>query len=177
MKRSTVIGLVAAAAALLACVQASAKRPEPLTEADRTVVQVFEAPGYTKDQVYSAARMWIAQNFKSAKAVIEYENKDEGVIIGNGNMAYPCSGMKCMLTSDWRVPFTMKVETKEGRLRLTFTNIHLAWPPRYSSGISSPAHDGPVQNRKDLDAIRPRLLELGDQIVASMGQVKASEDW
>ena len=176
MKRSIAI-LVAAAAALLACAQASAKWPTPLTDEDRTVVQVFEAPGYTRDQVYTAARMWIAQNFKSAKAVIEYESKDEGVIIGNGNIAYPCSGLKCMVTADWRVPFTMKVETKEGKLRLTFTNIHLAWPPSFSSGISSPAHDGPVQQRKDLDLIRPKLLEFGEQIVASMGQVKASDDW
>lgn len=155
-----------------------AKRPAPLTEEDRTIVQVYEAPGFTKDQLFTASRMWIAQNFKSADAVIEYENKDEGTIIGNGNMAYPCGGaFACMVKADWRVPFTMKVETKDGRIRLTFTNIHLAWPASFNSGIRTNAHDGPVNQRGDLDKIRPELLKLGDQIVASVGQLKTDDNW
>jgi hypothetical protein len=155
-----------------------AKRPAPITEEERTVVQVYEAPGFTKDQLFVASRMWIAQNFRSAKAVIEYENKDDGTIIGNGNIAYPCGGaFACMLKADWRVPFTMKVETKDGRIRVSFTNIHLAWPASYSSGISSPAHDGPIQQRGDLEKIKPELLKFGDQIVASVGQLKSDDNW
>lgn len=156
---------------------ASAKR-SPLTEEDRTIVQVFEVPGYTKDQVYSAARMWIAENFKSAKAVIEYENRDEGTIIGNGIINYPCGGaFSCMAKADWTVPFTMRVESKDGRFRLTFTNVHLAWPASYGSGIVTPAHDGPVNQRSDMEKIGPELLKLGERIQASMGNAAASDDW
>jgi hypothetical protein len=169
--------LVIALALLSSSPLAYARQP-PITEEERTIVQVYEAPGFTKDQLFTAARMWIAQNFKSAKAVIEYESKDEGAIIGNGSMAYPCGGgFKCLLTSEWRVPFTMKVETKDEKIRLTFTNIHLAWPASFRSGISSPAHDDLVYQRKDLDAIRPELLKFGDQIVGSVGQLKADDNW
>ncbi len=157
---------------------AEAKRPPPLTEEERTIVQVYEAPGFTKDQLFTASRMWIAQNFKSAKAVIEYESKDEGTIIGNGNFAYPCGkGFTCMLKADWRVPFTMKVESKDGKIRLTFTNIHLAWPASYSGGISTAAADFPIKDRADLDKIKPELLKFGDQIVASVGQLKSDDNW
>lgn len=159
-------------------IASEAKRPAPLTEEERTVVQVYEAPGFTKEQLFVASRMWIAQNFKSAKAVIEYESKDEGTIIGNGNMTYPCGGgFSCMLKADWRVPFTMKVETKDGKVRLTFTNIHLAWPASYRSGISSPAADFPVRDRADLEKIKPELLKFGAQIVTSVGQLKSNDNW
>ena len=157
---------------------AEAKRPMPLTEDEQVVVQVYEAPGFTKDQLFAASRIWIAENFKSAKAVIEYENKDEGTIIGNGNMLYPCGGaFSCMIKSDWRVPFTMKVETKDGKIRLTFTKIHLAWPAHYSAGITTPASDIPVRQREDMDKIKPELLKFGAEIVASVGKQKADENW
>jgi hypothetical protein len=157
---------------------ASAKRPLPLTDEEKTVVQVFETPDYTKDQVFTASRMWIAEHFKSAKAVIEYENKDEGTIIGNGIIHYPCGGaFECLMKSDWNVPFTMKVESKDGKFRLTFTNIHLAWPAAYRSGISTSAADFEIRERRDLDKIKPELLKFGDEIVANMGKLKSSSDW
>lgn len=171
-----VAALLAAVVTLAASGQVQAKK-DPVTDEERQVVQVFDAPNHTRDEIYSATRMWVAENFESAKAVIEYESKEDGVIVGNGNIPYPCSGLKCMVTTDWRVPFTMKVESKDGRFRLTFTNIHIAWPPSYSSGISTPAADGPVRQRKDLDLIRPKLLEFGPEIVASLGTAKASDDW
>ena len=150
----------------------------PLTEEESTVVQVYEVPGYTKDQMFAAAKIWVAENFKSAKAVIEYDNKDDGVIVGNGSMNYPCSGgFDCLTKSDWRVPFTMKIECKDGRFRLTFSRVHLSWPPSYSGGVSMPAYDGAVTKRKDMDKIRPKLLELGNSLAASMSKVKSSDNW
>ena len=148
-----------------------------LTEEDRKTEQVYEVPDQTRDQVFSAARMWIAENFKSAKAVIEYENRDEGTIIGNGVVQYPCKGMACMLKADWTVPFTMRVDTKDGKFRLTFTNIHLAWPARYSSGIRTDAADFPVRRQSDMDIIRPKLLAMGDEIKAQIESGKTSNDW
>lgn len=157
---------------------ADAKRPAPLTEEETTFSQVYEAPGLTKDQLFAASKMWIAQNFESADAVIEYEDKDEGTILGNGNMQYPCGrGFSCMVKADWRTRFTMKVETKDGKIRLTFSNIRLTWPASYSSGISTPAANLPIRDRADLDKIKPELLKFGDQIVASAEQVETDSDW
>lgn len=170
-------GIAIAALLLTASPLVEAKRPEPLTEEQRTVSQIYEVPGVTRDQLFVAARMWVAQNFKSAKAVIEYESKDDGTIIGNGNITYPCSGLKCMVTTDWRVNFTMKIECKDGKIRLTFTNINLTWPASYSSGISVPAHDGPVSKPQDMERIRPELLKLGESLVASVGQAGSEDDW
>lgn len=154
---------------------AVAKKEPPLTEEERNVVQVFEAEGYTKDQIYSASKMWIAENFKSAKAVTEYESPEEGTIVGNGNIGYPCTGgFACSIRAGaWRVGFTMKLESKDGRFRLTFTNVVIQYP----ASMYGPAHDQAVKSREDMDNIRAKLLEFGPQIVASLGKAKGSDDW
>jgi hypothetical protein len=36
-----------------------------------------------KKKIFEKTKQWIATSFKNSKKVIEYENKDEGIIIGN----------------------------------------------------------------------------------------------
>jgi hypothetical protein len=151
---------------------------QPVTDADRTFEKVFEAPGYSKEQIFNGTKIWIAENFKSAKAVLEYENKDSGTIIGNGIIPYPCSGLECVAKGDWKVPFTMRVDIKDQKFRLTFSNLHLSWPPSYDRTFGAQrGYDGPISIQSDLDAVRPELLKFGNQILASFGKEKSKSDW
>lgn len=150
---------------------------QPVAEADRTFERVVEAPSYSKDQIYTSTKIWIAENFKSAKSVIELDSKEDGIIIGNGIIQYPCSGMDCLTKSGWKVPFTMRVDIKDQKFKISFSNIKLSWPASYSSGISSPAYDGPVNSQGDMDAIKPALLKFGDEILASINSSKSKSDW
>src|SRR5437867_1266257 len=79
---------------------------QPVEQKDLEFEKIIEVQNYSKDSLYEGVKIWIAQNFKSAKAVLEYENKEQGTIIGNGIIHYPCSGIECMAKSDWTVPFT-----------------------------------------------------------------------
>jgi len=139
---------------------------------DARIERIVEAPGFSKDQIYSSCKIWIAENFKSAKAVMEYDNKEEGTIIGNGVIPYPCSGMSCWGMSDWQVPFTMRTDIKDQKFRLTFSNIRVTWPPAQSRA----AYDGPM-SQKGIDLVAPVLLKFGDEITASMKNNKAKSDW
>ena len=151
---------------------------QPVSDADRTFERVVEAPGYSKEQIFDGTKIWIAENFKSAKAVLEYENKDSGTIIGNGIISYPCSGIDCIAKGDWKVPFTMRVDIKDYKFRLTFSNLHLSWPPSYNRTFGAQSgHDGPISTQGDLDAVRPVLLKFGDEILASLGIEKGKKDW
>ena len=172
-----VAALMATIVALAASGQVQAK--DSLTDEQRGVAQVFDAPTYTKDQIFTATPVWIAQSFESAKDVIEYENKEDGTLIGNGSIAYPCTGgFACRIRAQsWRVAFTMKAEAKDGRFRLTFTNVRLRLPPDSNMGTSLPARDEPITQREDMDNVRAKLLEFGPQIVASMGDAKSTESW
>jgi hypothetical protein len=138
-------------------------RQAPLTDEDRNIVQVFEVPGHTKDEIFLASKMWLAENFKSAKAVVEYEDKSEGAIIGNGRTSFICEGgWVCRQKANtWIVVFKMKIEAKDGRFRLAFTDVYI---------------DGreccqmPINDREDMDNVRATLLKFGPQIVASIGR-------
>ena len=141
---------------------------------DHPIDSVFEAPGFTKEQIYNGAKIWIAENFKSSKAVLELEDKENGVIIGNGIVPYPCSGFSCLGSEGWKVPFTMRIDIKDYKFRLTFSNILLSCPR--SQNI--PAYEGPHRDREGF-ALRmsPILMNFGLEIQTSLGKNKVKSDW
>jgi hypothetical protein len=137
---------------------------QPVTEAETTFSGVFEAPGSGQNQIFEAAKVWIAQKFVSAKAVVEHEDKQEGILIGNGITDYPCKGMGCSLKDEWGLAFTMRVDVKDNKFKLTFTNVKL--------------EDGSAINwRNDIPAIREKLLAFGPEIQAAIQKNKAAKDW
>jgi hypothetical protein len=151
---------------------------QPITEADRTFERIVHAPGHKKDTIYDSTRIWIAENFRSAKSVIEYEDKEIGTIVCKGAMKYPGNGIEHLLKSDWNVLFTMRVDVKDERFRLTFDKLKLTWPPSYNStyGIQS-GYEGPVKTKADLDAIKPALLNIGNRICSHIGKGHIRNDW
>lgn len=136
---------------------------EPIPEADKTFDRVIEAPGYTKDQIYSQTKIWIAENFKSAKSVIELDSRDDGVIIGNGIMPYPCN-VGC---TGWKVPFQMRVDIKDQKFKLSFSQITLVIPGTMN-GFPPP---------RAFVEIKPALLAYGDRILASMHKSSNKSEW
>ena len=146
---------------------------QPAPESELTFERVVDAPGFTKDQLFEASKVWIAQNFRSAKAVLEYENKAEGKIIGNGIINYPCDGIECLGKSDWSAHFTMQVDIKDQKFKLAFSNLRISWPPKYPNA----GFEGSVRSQGDLDSIKPALLKFGDQMAASMRKTKSGANW
>lgn len=141
--------------------------------------KVFDVSSYTRDQIFIASKIWIAQNFKSAKAVIEYESKEEGTIIGNGLITYPCKGtFDCLGKADWKVSFTMRIDIKDGKFRLTFSNVGLVWPAAvYNGAISAANNGGQVYIQKDRTKIQDALLLFGPLIQESMSTANKDDNW
>ncbi|MBU0600247.1 hypothetical protein KJ997_05705 [bacterium] len=74
------------------------------------------------------------------------------------------SELAWVLKADWSVPFTtftMRVDIKDQKFKLTFSNIMM----------------DQLAFRGDIEAIKPKLLGFGNQIVASMNKNKKSTDW
>lgn len=135
--------------------------------------RVVEVPGASKDKIYDGTRIWIAENFRSAKAVLEYENKESGTLIGNGNIKYPCQGMDCIAKSDWSTHFTMRVDTKDGKFKVAFSNLRISWTASSRMG----AGDRAVAMQGELDDIKPALLAYGDQIAESINKGAVKSNW
>lgn len=158
---------------LLAALITGCAGMEQVPESERTFSQVYEAPGASKEQIFTASKIWIAENFRSAKAVIEYENKEDGTLIGNGIVSYPCDGLGCLGKSDWSLPFTMRMDMKDSKFKLTFSNLRITFPP--SNGQRG--LDRPLTVRGEIEDAKPKLLALGNDLVAAIKKNGAAKDW
>ena len=162
--------IVASALVLTAC--ASGPPTDPYN--GPPAQQVFQVPGVNAEQLYEGSRQWIAENFKSAKSVIEYESRDTLTIIGNGrsadNVACLSFGVENLeLDSTCMHPvsmeFTLKVEAKDGRMRLSVPNLSLyraAYINSYNSGGDWSQPAGEVA----YPVLSKRVLNYGDDIAA-----------
>jgi len=158
----------------LVLVGCASMAPDPVPESERSLVQVVPVEGMNASEIYVGLRSWVAENFRSAKSVIEYDNPDQGVLIGNGNIPVPCSGvMDCYTKSSWTHPFTMKIEVKNGKFRVTYSNIRLFWP----ASSSGPAHNALIQRLSMLNSAKAELAKLTVSMTESLKKDRSNDDW
>jgi hypothetical protein len=69
----------------------------------------------TQQILYTKAKEWFANSFKSAKDVIQMDDKVAGIIVGKGNFS---ESKTCGI-----VNFTMKVQVKDGRYKYWVSNF------------------------------------------------------
>lgn len=96
--------------------------------------EVVEVSGKNADQLYTSARMWFAEKFKSANEVLQMDDRENGVIIGKGNISsdeYYSAGMGIQVQSNWIVKFTIKVMVKDGRYKCDMNDFTV---DRYALG-------------------------------------------
>ena len=145
-------------AALSGCVMTPAA---PITN----VQKVYEMPALTQAQIYDASRQWFAESFKSANAVIQYEDKVSGAIIGKGNMKFPCVGVfQCIAYMTATVDFTIRVDTKDNKMRVTYNDLTIKRPASYNSGIFQSASENPIYLQSEKDSITAKLDVLTDEM-------------
>jgi hypothetical protein len=103
-----------------------------------TYEEVVEQSG-TKDQLYTKAKLWIADNFKSAKNVIQTDDKEEGLIVIKALFNYSYQHYftstkkkrKEVETQTLDYPenrnanFTMKIFLKDNKYKFLITDIEL----------------------------------------------------
>lgn len=80
----------------------------------RRVVTVDSAKA---GQLYELARQWMARAYRSADDVLQYENKEEGKLMGRG--VWPVA----FSMNNERMEHVIIIECKDGRVRYTFTDF------------------------------------------------------
>lgn len=146
---------------------------EPLGD----IVEIVELPNTTQAQAYNAAKMWFANSFKSANNVIQYDDLATGTIIGKGNMEYPCKGAwNCLGHQNYKVLFTIKIDTKVDKARLTFSDLLLQAPTTMSGGVVSRGFDTPIYLDKDKQIISDELHNISQTFKNSINVAK-NDNW
>lgn len=142
--------------------------------------KIYELPELKKNQVYDGARQWFAVAFKSANAVIQYEDKETGTIIGKGNMGFPCSGaLNCMANQNVLVTFTARVDSKDGKMRVSYDDLVKKSNPSYSGGIKLNGYELPIaKGSYDAEMVTAKLNKLSDDMAEKIkSQQKVNSDW
>jgi hypothetical protein len=142
---------------------------EPIPEQDKSFESVYQIPNSSKDTIYNNTRIWMAENFRSSKDVIDYENKEEGILIGNGSMAYPHRGLTSLGSAIAKVSFSMRVDMKNDKFKLTFSKIKIYEPYDHSTRD--------IYNKKELNLIKAKLLVFGNELQESVNKNQKSKDW
>ncbi|HGP3418225.1 DUF4468 domain-containing protein [Acinetobacter pittii] len=130
---------------------------KPISE----VVEVVELPNMKKDQIFNSSKIWIAKNFKSSNAVVQYEDIATGTIVGKGNMQLPCKGTwDCMAKKDSLLSFTLKVDTKDNKSRLTFNDMSVKINTKGTTKFVPTGQEIKTVSEKDDEVIQNGLKDI-----------------
>lgn len=110
-----------------------------------TYSEVIEVPNVTKDELFLRANTWLSRAFKSAKAVIDFQDKEAGKIIAKGNVS---AIIKVPLVGKQEagiINLTITIQTKDGKYKYTVDNL------QHSKPLGTPgtwASIGPLEQEK-----------------------------
>ena len=100
------------------------------------VVQLDSA--YKKDDLYKNAKLFFTDIFKSAKDVLQYDDRTEGKVIGKGNFKIEDNQLSFLVAfhETRYVNFTIEIFCKDGKYRYRIYNVHSDCNVRTSGGSS-----------------------------------------
>ena len=145
----------------------------PLPKETTTMQKVYEFPGLKKDDLFEKTKMWVAQTFVSAKSVIEYENKEAGIIIGNGNQDFDSSVYR-----DNNINYNIKIEVKDAKIRVSYDNFTVRkYTKNILSGQRFLQYEGSVNDKNDLEDIKDQLSEISNLLSQYILGSSKSDNW
>ncbi|MDY7026706.1 MAG: DUF4468 domain-containing protein [Spirochaetota bacterium] len=106
--------LLISAAMLFGCASATTVMSE-----DPQVIEIIEVDASVSD-IFRLSNEWMVETFNSAEAVIQYTDKEEGVLMGKGVSEIPVT------LGSWRIGYTLKIETREGKARISIYDMTFA---------------------------------------------------
>ena len=112
---------------------------------------VIDVPGSSHDDLFVKANSWMVDTFKSAKSVIQYTDKEAGIVKGKYVQRLPFG----LLGDYMDVTSTVTVEIKEGKARVSFGDANYSQTVTvYSMGGSTSTKEGVVEDLKTITKVR-----------------------
>jgi len=88
-----------------------------LTPDQARVVEIVECPGIDKDRLFVLANTWAVDAFVSAESVIQYSDKEAGIVKGKYIISFIEWGF--FGSDPHKVSSTLLIEVKDGAARIT----------------------------------------------------------
>jgi hypothetical protein len=158
-------GIAAIAAGVLLAACAGTPPPEPAEAEDLFLQEILEIPGASREQLFEHAKVWAARQFSGELDVIRFANRDQGVIMAKTFINHSRPN-KTWGSDQFEFRFSLMVETKDERMRVTFNNMSLI-------GTYGPE----TILKSDMEEIRPRLEASLKNLAASFEKPQEDDDW
>jgi hypothetical protein len=108
---------------------------------------------YKKGNLYNNSKLYFVDSYKSAKDVIQYDDKDQGKVIGKGFFSISTNQKyNLMFTGNikWDVYYTIEIFCKNGRYRYRIYDIYINDFETAENGQSRSMESVPVSNLSSL---------------------------
>lgn len=141
------------------------------------IEKVVEAPNLSKDLIVEKSKIWFAKTFRqsmagwweqnSTRTVIQYENRPKGMLIANGAVLYPMENLYESYKSGWEVRFTLQAEARDGRARVSFSNLNVFVPSMFCGLYAGPTSSYEKRlNEGEFELVKPVFNAYLDQLGA-----------
>lgn len=149
------------------------KKPTP------DVSNIIVINGKSKNKIFEESKIWIAKSFKSANSVIQYSDKETGSIIGKGTIKYPCDGViDCGAFGEDIVNFTIKIDVKENKARVVFSDITRTPLTYVKEGFnSSNGREMPIYIVQYQQKVVKKLNEISHSYESELNSKVNNSDW
>ena len=84
--------------------------------------KIIQVDSIKKDAIYNGMKEWVGMNFKSAKNVIEIDDKEAGILIIKSVTDYSIKNLQLSCYEGYH-HFTIKFQVKDGRFKASVTNF------------------------------------------------------
>ena len=140
---------------------------DPALTNSTTFSEIVDVAGASSADIYTRINLWFVDAFKNAGSVIEFSDKDSGIIKGkylfrgnDGPYPYDCQS-------------TITVETKDEKYRISFALPYIFY---YSpNGRNRSTNAAPVQSQEMADTIMAEWKKIADDLKNNMSKPKS--DW
>jgi hypothetical protein len=95
------------------------------------IVTTIKANGLSKNRVFDLSRLWLVRYLYSEKSIIDYENKTGGIIIANGTVDYPATGLEAIARVQYTISFRVTETIDDAGITLSFDSLLINVPKHY----------------------------------------------
>lgn len=141
-----------------------------------TYTEVVSAQGIPQTELYARAKLWFAGTFKSAKDVVQADEKEAGVVQGAGWQTIYIKSMG--IPSPLKLWYTVKLAVKDGRYKYDISSFRTeAEVSKYNLNPTANPVEGTLLMEKTPGVFRgiyrQERRQLNDAAVALVSSIKA----
>jgi hypothetical protein len=154
-----------------------------------TFSRVVSIENVSKNELYDRAKSWFAETYKSAKDVIQMDDKEAGKLIGKGNFRYDSKVFSGSTQTTGWISYTITLQVKDNKYRYEITNFRHDGNGDYDFGLITSSENCPYEMKstfknwrdkvwKDIKStIAPNADDIVLSLTSYMNKQAKKDDW